>query len=175
MMSEMMKLLLTFLLCVSTLTAADHWSRPAGILPEITIKQNAEGTENPLRPYKSKQARERRRGRKKLTAATTPGEEAIDRKVEKIIENPPSEDEPATIELNFENADLKNMLDYMADLFSISFIPDDAINPMLSTGKGVNGNKITFRSEKPMNKKQVWSIFSTFLDMAGLAVAETPQ
>jgi general secretion pathway protein D len=83
--------------------------------------------------------------------------------------------ESPTIEFNFENADLQNIVSYIAELFDISFIPEEAIKPMLPTSKGLSGNKISFKTERPMTKKEVWALFTTFLDISGLALADTPR
>ncbi len=169
----MIRLLLIMLsLCSGTAYSAQA-SMP--ILPEITIKQNMEGVLNPLKPVEEKKLspRERRKKRKTKITETVP-QDAIQQKVDKILDQS-LDDEQANIEFNFENADLQNVVDYISELFSVSFIPDDAIKPMLSGGKGVAGNKLSFRTEKPMTKRAVWSLFTTFLDMAGLAVAETPE
>jgi general secretion pathway protein D len=78
-------------------------------------------------------------------------------------------DEPEII-FNFENADLQNVITYIESIFDVTFIPDDAINPMLQTGKAVSGNKITFKTHKPLTKNEAWGLFTTFLDMAGLSL-----
>jgi general secretion pathway protein D len=81
----------------------------------------------------------------------------------------------AKIEFNFENADLQSIVDYIAELFDVSFLPEDAIKPMLQNTKGVAGNKISFKTERPMTKKDVWALYTTFLDIAGLALSGTPE
>lgn len=101
-------------------------------------------------------------------------EEAITKEVTALLEQEPASG-IANIEFNFENADLQTLLNYIAELFDIAFIPDDAIAPMLQGGKGVAGNKVTFRTNRPMTKKGVWALFTSFLDVAGLALALTPE
>lgn len=85
-------------------------------------------------------------------------------------------DEPS-IELHFENADLQNVADYIAELLHISFITDDAIKPLMQgpNNRGVIGNKISFKSQRQMTKRQVFELFNTFLDLAGLALVATPN
>jgi len=87
---------------------------------------------------------------------------------EEEIEKAEQQDEE--IVFNFQNADLLNLVHYVESLFDVRFITDDAIKPMLQGGRNVGGNKITFTTNKPLSKKQAWSLFLTFLDMAGLAV-----
>ncbi|MCK5633191.1 hypothetical protein KAH94_05545, partial [bacterium] len=57
-------------------------------------------------------------------------------------------------------------------LFGVTFVTDDVINPLAPGGKGIAGNKISFKTNKPMNKRQAWGLFLTFLDMAGLSVVQ---
>lgn len=98
----------------------------------------------------------------------------VDQAVEKILARAPAEEAPR-IEFNVENADLQSLLDYAAELFDVAFIADSAVKPMLQTGKGVAGNKITFHTEKPMTKKEAWGLLTTFLDISGLSLAQTPK
>jgi len=84
-------------------------------------------------------------------------------------------DEEDTIEFHFENADLRNLVSYMSDAFKVTFISDDIINPLGPGGKAIGGNKITFNTQKPLSKKEAWSLFTTFLDIAGLAVIPGSQ
>lgn len=89
---------------------------------------------------------------------------------EEPVKEKPKE-EPADIIFNFENADLKNMISYVENLFKITFIPDDAVNPIIGPDrKSLEGNKISFKTQRPLTKKQAWALFNTFLDMAGLSV-----
>jgi len=90
---------------------------------------------------------------------------------EKTIVHPTeSLDQQDVIEFQFEDADLQNLVQQVSLLYGVTFIPDDAINPLPQNGKAVTGNKISFRTEKPLSKKQAWSLFQTFLDVAGLAL-----
>lgn len=83
-----------------------------------------------------------------------------------------TEDEEAFIELNFENADLQNFVKLIEDIFDIIFISDDAIDPLIKGAKAVKGNKITFKTEKPLSRNQAWELFVTFMQIAGLAVVK---
>lgn len=84
-------------------------------------------------------------------------------------------DDDDYVEFHFENADLRNLVTYMSDVFNVTFIADDIINPMGPGGKAIGGNKITFNTQKPLSKKEAWSLFTTFLDIAGLAVIPGTQ
>jgi general secretion pathway protein D len=99
---------------------------------------------------------------------------AAERAVQRQVQKAP-EQEIGNIEFNFENADLQNLLDYMAGLYHIAFMPDDAVKPMLQSGKAVAGNKINFRTERPMTKKEVWTRFTQFLSLTGLTLTKTPN
>lgn len=95
-----------------------------------------------------------------------PGFSVEEKKVIHVPESP----EQDVIEFQFEDADLQNLVQQVSDLYGVTFIPDDAINPMSPNGKAVKGNKISFRTEKPLSKKQAWHLFQTFLDVAGLSL-----
>ncbi|RTL07203.1 hypothetical protein EKK58_03440 [Candidatus Dependentiae bacterium] len=82
------------------------------------------------------------------------------------------EDEQPFIELNFENADLQNFVKLIEDIFDIIFISDDAIDPLIKGAKAIKGNKITFKTEKPLSRNQTWELFVTFMQIAGLAVVK---
>lgn len=82
------------------------------------------------------------------------------------------------IEFNFENADLQNFIKQMEDLFEVTFLVDDAIQPLPAVQppyRAVKGNKITFRTQKPLSREKAWDLFLSFLQMAGFAVVEQPQ
>lgn len=79
-------------------------------------------------------------------------------------------DEEAHIEFYFENADLQNLIKQAENIFGATFIPDDIIQPIAKGGKALKGNKISFKTHKPLTKKQAWDLFVTFLDIAGFAV-----
>ncbi len=93
------------------------------------------------------------------------------------IEIPPApihdEDEEDSIELNFENAGLENFAKQIEDIFEITLITDDAIAPLPQGKKAIKNNKISFKTNQPLSKKETWNLFVTFLDLAGFAV--TPQ
>lgn len=81
-------------------------------------------------------------------------------------------DEPV-IEFNFENADLEMLINQISELFDITFIADDSIIPMLHGAKSVRGNKISFKTQRTLSKREAWNLFLTFLDIAGFtAIAE---
>lgn len=83
-------------------------------------------------------------------------------------------DDPAdAIEINFDNADLENVLKWVSDIFKINFLTDDAITPPPQNAKIVTGNKITFKTQKPLTKKQVWDLFLTFMDLFGMTVTKS--
>lgn len=79
-------------------------------------------------------------------------------------------EERAYIEFNFEDADLQSLLDYVSEIFGVSFITNDVLNPAPKTGKGVKGNKISFKTHDPLTKKGAWDLFLSFLKLAGLTL-----
>ena len=75
-----------------------------------------------------------------------------------------------TIEFNFENADLEQLVSHISSLYGITFISDDSIQPVQQGAKVVKGNKISFKTQQPLSRKDAWNLFVTFLDLAGLAL-----
>ncbi len=77
------------------------------------------------------------------------------------------------IEFQFENTDLKNVIDQISLLFNVSFITDDVINPLGPGGRSVSGSKLSFRTNKPLTPKAAWNLFTSFLDIAGFALVDS--
>lgn len=98
----------------------------------------------------------------------------LSEKTEEVLasDNDLMEEEQMFIEFNFENADLQNFVKQIQEIFDIIFISDDAIDPLLKGAKAVKGNKITFKTEKPLSRNQAWELFVTFMQIAGLAVVK---
>ncbi len=78
-----------------------------------------------------------------------------------------------TISLNFENAELINLIKYFEKEYGVTFILDSVVQPM-EGGKNPVGTKFSFKTEVPFNKKQAWDLFTTFLEMAGLKIIPGP-
>ena len=85
-------------------------------------------------------------------------------------ELPPCPEEEPSIEFHFENADLEMLINQISELFDVTFIADDSITPMLQGTKTVRGNKISFKTQRPLTRQEAWNLFITFLDIAGFAV-----
>lgn len=83
-------------------------------------------------------------------------------------------DEPA-IEFNFENADLEMLINQISELFDLTFVADDSITPMLQGAKSIRGNKISFKTQRTLSKREAWNLFITFLDISGFAVIAGPN
>ncbi len=84
------------------------------------------------------------------------------------------------IELQFENADLQNLVQQIEELFHVTFISDEAIDPLpkstpASPTKALKGNKITFKTSTPLTRQQAWDIFLTFLQVSGFSVVQQPN
>lgn len=106
-----------------------------------------------------------------------PQKPAVQDPATKPVEIPPApaydDEEEDSIELNFENAGLENFAKQIEDIFEITLITDDAIAPLPQGKKAIKNNKISFKTNQPLSKKETWNLFVTFLDLAGFAV--TPQ
>jgi general secretion pathway protein D len=97
---------------------------------------------------------------------------AAEDKTTKPVEMPISvdEEEEDNIELNFENAGLENFAKQIEDIFEITLISDDALSPLPAGKKAIKSNKISFKTNEPLSKKETWNLFVTFLDIAGFAI-----
>lgn len=87
-------------------------------------------------------------------------------------------EEEQYIEFNFENADLQNFIKQIEDIFEVVFLLDDSIQPLPNVQppyKAIKGNKITFRTQRPLSRSKAWDLFLSFLQMAGFAVVEQPD
>ncbi len=66
------------------------------------------------------------------------------------------------IYLNFENTELINFVNYMADLKKLNLIPD----------KSLEGAKISLTIRDPLTVDGAWNIFLTVLEMAGFSIVK---
>ena len=82
----------------------------------------------------------------------------------------PPDDSDERIEFQFENTDLQKVIQQVGYLFNVIFITDDIITPT-PQGMGTAGSKVTFRTQKPLTKKEAWNLFINFLDVAGFNIA----
>lgn len=81
-------------------------------------------------------------------------------------------DEP--IEFLFDNAELSALIEYVEQRFRIKFIMDDDIQPLPQGAKSIMGAKISFRTHKPLSRRDAWNLFVAFLDMAGFTPVPGP-
>ncbi len=78
------------------------------------------------------------------------------------------------ISFYFEDATLENVVKYIEKQFKVTFLPDDAVTPVLQGGGTLQGQKISFRTNKLFSRQEAWSIFLRILDLASLAVIPGP-
>lgn len=78
-----------------------------------------------------------------------------------------------TIEFYFENVSLDQVLLQISEMFKVSFITDDVIEPLPAGGKSIRGNKLSFKTNKPLPKKKAWDLFLSFMNLADFAVIPT--
>jgi len=74
------------------------------------------------------------------------------------------------IELYFQDASLENFADQIKDIFDVSFIMDDDLDPLPQNGKSLKGTKISYRTITPISRKEAWNTFNTFLNIALFAL-----
>lgn len=88
--------------------------------------------------------------------------------------------EEERIELQFENADLLTFVKQIADIFKVTFISDDAIDPLPkgsneAPSRALAGNKISFKTNAPVTKQEAWNLFITFLNISGFSIVQQPD
>ena len=80
-------------------------------------------------------------------------------------------DPKETVEMNFDNKELTELLKFLSDNLDVTFILDDYVQPVRADGlQPLAGTKISFKSNVPLTLKQAWEIGVTFLEMAGFSV-----
>ncbi len=89
---------------------------------------------------------------------------------------PAAQEDTEMIEFYFEDADILNLLTQISEIFDgVHFITDEILDPLGPGGKALKGNKISFKTHKPLTKKAAWNLFLTFLDLAGFALVPEPN
>jgi len=74
------------------------------------------------------------------------------------------------VEFNFEDIDLQTIVTYIQEQFNITFITDDMIQPTPPGSRPLKGNKVSFKTNKLLSKREAWDLFVTFLHMAQFAI-----
>lgn len=83
------------------------------------------------------------------------------------------EEKEQKIYVNFENATLTTVVEYMQNLFEVMFLCDDVIKPLIQNGGTLEGHKLSFKSNRGLSHEEIWNIFVRFIDMAGLVLYPT--
>ena len=99
--------------------------------------------------------------------------ETAEQKAKKLALAKEEQEKDQLVRFYFEDASLENLVRYVEELFAIKFFVDDDLNPPPPGGALLKGNKITFKTNKPMTRDAAWTLFLKFLDMAGLSVVES--
>lgn len=81
-----------------------------------------------------------------------------------------SEQDSQKIRFYFEDATLANVVKYMETLFNITFLPDDAIKPLISGAVPLEGHKISFKTNRALSRQEAWNVFLRLLDLSGLTL-----
>ncbi len=137
--------------------------------PELANEQ----TEAPAHPLQSTKDEMANTVKKEAQLAFSPDEQTG--KVPLELRTQKTAPEPEEIEFHFENASLQNLITQIEEIFGIRFITDDILDPLPKDGKTIKGNKISFKTTKPLTKKQAWDLFVTFLDIAGFNIVPMPE
>lgn len=91
------------------------------------------------------------------TNTTSPHKEAA---LQQDTDLYPPQDDKKEIYLNFEGAELKSFIEYIADIRKMNIIPDPSIA----------GNKISLHFRNPVSRSGAWSAFLTILEMANFSI-----
>lgn len=75
------------------------------------------------------------------------------------------------ISVNLDKTELLNFLQWIEAIFKVKFLTGDSVTPS-APGK-VSGNLITYKTHKPMTKREVWDLFLNLLDLFGLTLVAT--
>lgn len=137
---------------------------------EETLQNNKqEQNENPLQKTAAKETYQEP---KKIPASLLPqkpiekAQPVLQQKKEAMLS---SQDAPS-VEFHFENTDLQNVVTQVSEIFDVTFITDDIVSPQPTGAKSLKGNKISFKTQRALSKKDAWDLFLSFLDLAGFAV-----
>lgn len=75
------------------------------------------------------------------------------------------DNEPASIQLNFENLELKSFIDFIARQHDMNIIPD----------RSLATSKISLNLKTPVTRKGAWHIFLTVLETAGFTLVKVGE
>ncbi len=78
----------------------------------------------------------------------------------KLSQNSIENKEKKDIYLNFENTELSNFVNYIAELKNINLIPDDKLK----------GQKVSLTIREPLSVNGAWNVFLTVLEMGGFSI-----
>ena len=107
-------------------------------------------------------------------AAPTPAKEVTpqERKLEEVARK--EQESEQKFRFYFEDTTLQNLVTYVEQLLNVTFLADDAITPLLQGGGTLQGQKVTFKTNKPLTRQEVWDLFMRLIDLAGLTVVPGP-
>lgn len=111
-----------------------------------------------------------------ITSEEKVNDQNIDFLLEKSIQaNPPIPEKAENlIEFHFENADLESFVEQIKKIYGITFISDDAVEPLIKGARGLKGHKINFRTQKPFTYNEAWTLFISFMQMIGFSIVKHP-
>ena len=81
-----------------------------------------------------------------------------------------AETEHELTRVNFQNASLSELMIFMQNTYKVTFLTDEALDPLPKGGVKLSASTINFKSHAPLNKRELWDLFATFLDIAGFAL-----
>lgn len=130
-------------------------------LPDSSIDFDFDETVNEEKLYKEEEETEKELLRKDLPLSSHMSE---------FLQpwDPATEHEVTRV--NFQNASLSEFMLFIENTYQVTFLTDEALDPLTKDSPKLSANTIHFKSHSPLNKKELWDLFTTFLDMAGFAL-----
>lgn len=92
----------------------------------------------------------------------------LERPVTALYPKLATSDPTDTIEVNLQETDFLNFLQWIESIYQVKFISGDDLNPAGETTPKAAGKKITYKTHAPLTKKQVWDLFLELIYLFGL-------
>lgn len=99
-----------------------------------------------------------------------PATKQTDKELDLFEKAKKEEEQEQKFSFYLKDASLENVITYMENLLKVKFLPDDAIKPLISGGGTLQGQKVTFKTNKMLTRTEIWDLFIKFLDLANLAI-----
>lgn len=99
-----------------------------------------------------------------------PATKQTDKELDLFEKAKKEEEQEQKFSFYLKDASFENVITYMENLLKVKFLPDDAVKPLISGGGTLQGQKVTFKTNKMLTRTEIWDLFIKFLDLANLAI-----